>query len=156
MLVLLAASGLSERELREGISALDLRSPEEVVRLVMELRRESKNLIDKHLRPRSHHHLDYPQDEPGSSDTIFRVEELLRSEAHMTVKEAALELIESLEKRHGGLPLLPPPSTSKRSFRSWLRTLLRHISERELLHIATVIRNSRVHSAPGDWPLRDH
>lgn len=154
MLVLLAASGLSERELREGINALDLRSPEEVVRLVMELRRESKNLIDKRLRSRSHHHFDYPQDESGSSDTIFRVEELLRSEAHMTVKEATRELLESLKNRHGELPL--PSLSSKKSFRSWLSTLLRHISESELLHIATVIRNSRVHSATSDWPLREH
>ena len=154
MLALLAASGLSERELREGIRTLDLRSPEEVVRLVMELRKESKNSIDKHLKSRSHHHFDYPQDESGSSDTIFRVEELLRSEAHMTVKEATQELLESLKKRHSELPL--PSLSSKKSFRSWLSTLLRHISERELLHIATVIRNSRVHSATRDWPLREH
>lgn len=81
-----------------------------------------------------------------------RVVQLLQTEARLTPSLAAQLLSKSLASttsRH--LPQFRP----KEGLRSWVSRLTKDVSNSELLHHATKIRNQAVHSSGVDWPLRE-
>lgn len=86
-----------------------------------------------------------------SSSTQQKIERLLIEEARLPKNMAIRLLTDEIEKRHPGSIF---PSESRKGFSIWLEKLCAIISESELLHIATKIRNHYVHENPSDWRLK--
>lgn len=149
LILLLAASKLTRRELAEAIRDLHQNPPDELLIRVEEVRRANRRFVREQswMGPRYR-----PEDRP--TDAIGRVEHLLRREANLTVAQAASALITAMERDLGtGSELFVPPK--RESFRKWLKRMTRIVSVSQLLHYATQIRNDAVHRGESDWPLRE-
>jgi hypothetical protein len=86
------------------------------------------------------------------SEAVHKIEFLLRQEAGLSMREAVDELAHAIvsdHPEHRKSALLQP--INKKGLGEWLRRITRIVSERDLLHYATVIRNKYVHSTPSDW-----
>lgn len=83
-----------------------------------------------------------------SLDTVSQLQHLLIVDAELSRQTAAKLLLDLLKSRH---PDRVFPQLGKNSFSSWLAALLRHVDERELLHLVSTIRNQYAHSRPDDW-----
>lgn len=87
----------------------------------------------------------------ASDEVAEKVQRLLFEEAHLS-KTHAIELLSSEVRRR--YPSVEIPSDPKKGFASWIRRLAGAVPESEVLHLATAIRNSRVHDLPQDWRLK--
>ena len=64
----------------------------------------------------------------------------------------AIEMLtEELRRR---FPSQDIPPESRKGFSNWIRRLSQDIPEKELLFVATAIRNRIVHDAQTDWRLK--
>jgi|ERR1043166_3694497 hypothetical protein len=143
---LLAASGLRERDFAEFAHALMQSGPRAFVDDVLHLR---SNLHSLHMA-RSFDVISQ-LDIGARSEVDHKIERLLLLEAGLP-KLTAIELLTE-ELRHR-LPGVPIPPDSRKGFHSWIRKLTSVVSEKELLHIATKLRNRYVHDRPPDWRLK--
>ena len=143
---LLAASGYRERDLADFVHQVVSQGPEAFLSTVNDLRR---------LDPRSAAYpflVDTPIDTflPPPSDATMKIERLLLHDAGMP-RAAAIEMLtEELRLR---FPSLEIPPESRTGFSNWIRRLSQDIPEKDLLFIATAIRNRVVQDAPTDWRL---
>lgn len=154
-LLLLSGSGMSHKEIREIAAKLRYFSPTELADAVRFIRRNALDPLDEVVTSILSGTGPVPgkkkMDRSGS-DVPLRVVTLLKFEAGLTVKEAALELLNSLEQRRPGISeTIKPPN--KESFYGWLQRLSKRIEPSELLHHASRIRNRYVHQVEQDWPL---
>lgn len=85
------------------------------------------------------------------SDTAMKVERLLVFDAGMPRGLAVEQLTSELRAR---FPDLAIPSESRKGFHLWIHRLTAIVPEKELLHIATNMRNRWVHDMPTDWRLK--
>lgn len=86
----------------------------------------------------------------GMSDEIAaQVERLLVGEAGLPKLRAAERITESLMKRYPRR--MVPTYNPKDGFPRWLKLLSRTFSASEIMHVAAVIRNTRVHGRSDDW-----
>lgn len=153
VLLLLAGSGLSQKEIRELVAEMQDLPPGQLVDAILYLRRNAldplevaDSMLGRGRRPSG---LRKPR---LGSDVRSRVEFLLREEAGLTVNQAALELLASLKRERPGLfEMVKPPN--KESLYDWLRRVLPRIEPSELLHHATLVRNKYVHDTDREWPL---
>lgn len=156
ILLLLAGSGLSPKDIHQGLVELGHVSPGRVVESVQLLRRQALNHSDK-ARDSILRDTRQPQGLKGAQgpghDVATRVEYLLRAEAGLRVDHAALALLTSLARDRSDLAATVKPP-NKESFSLWLRKLLRDVPPSVLLHHATLVRNRYVHRTEQDWPLR--
>ena len=149
---LLAASGFSDRDISEFLKDVSNMGPNSVISDVRDIRR----LAD----PNSGVHVsgirvyDVPSEVflPPPSDTALKIERLLIHDAGLT-KFAAIELLSNEIRKK--FPSVYIPSESRKGFRSWIEKLGHFLPEKELLHIATKIRNRSVHEYPNDWRLKE-
>ena len=153
-LLLLAGSGLSHKEIRELVGEMQNLPPSQLADAILHLRRNALDpleVVDAMLGGgRKSHSLRKPH--RPSSDVRSRVEVLLKEEAGLTVKQAALELLASLRReRPGAFETVGPPN--KESLYRWLQRVLPKIGPSELLHHATLVRNKYVRDTDSDWPL---
>lgn len=90
--------------------------------------------------------------EPGatriSPTTIDDVVTLLRDEAGMSAREAAATLQQALS-------IQKFPLRVKESLERYVARLSKRVEPRELLMVATRIRNDRVHHRPSTWTVED-
>lgn len=153
VLLLLAGSGLSHREIRQLVAEMQDLPPSQLADAILHLRRNAldpldvaDSMLDRGRKP---HGMRKPR--PGS-DVPSRVEFLLKEEAGLTVNQAALELLASLKReRPDAFETVKPPN--RESLYSWLGRVLAKTDPSELLHHATLIRNKYVHRTDRDWPL---
>jgi hypothetical protein len=149
--ILLAASGLSEKVIRESLKEVEYRGAEALVSMVQDIRhtldsREWNLLVyDYSGRDSS---LERERDQ--ITDQVIR---LLLAEAHLSPSVAAERMQEALTQAQKGDHSIPF-FRSKQGFRNWIKKLSAIVTPSELLHYATRIRNAEVH-VPTDWPLRD-
>ena len=155
VLLLLAGSGLSHKEIREVMMNMQDYPPSQLADAILQLRREVPDRVDLAdsilvggQRPRRSGRPSRPD-----GDVRRRVEFLLREEAGLTVNQAASELVASLkrEDREISEPIRLP---NKESLYNWLQNVLQRVGASELLHHATRVRNKYVHHTDVDWPLR--
>ena len=155
-LLLLAGSGLSRKEISQIFGQLQYFPPGRLADAIQYLRHNALDPLDEVAdsifsgarQPHTPRGLHRP-----SSDVPMRVEFLLRNEAGLKVRQAALELLSSLKRERPSMAgTMKPPN--KESFCKWLKKLLRQIEPSELLHHATLVRNRYVHDTEQDWPLR--
>lgn len=83
-----------------------------------------------------------------------RVNRLLRDEARLGTQEAVKELTD-LVVRAGLIEEAVVPPLSRKSFAAWVDRLSAFVAEKELLRLATILRNKHVHSPRADWVLSE-
>lgn len=145
--LLLSAASYRETELVEFAQSLCETDISQFVSDVMSARGIFFELAIKDRSEEAHR----PRRHQPTSATEEKVLRLLVSEARLS-KAAAAELMRSeIERRHPGIPLRPLGRTS---FVVWLKHVTNLLPSSEVLHLATVIRNERVHSDANDWNLK--
>lgn len=157
-LYLLAGSALSPKEVREVCAWLANGSPDQVVDLVMQLRRqELGTLLVGEEQPQitaSRTSRQVTSDNVGQ-DAVTEVERILRTESRLSAREAAERLAMALEKELCLQSEAPEiPAYSKESFRTYVGKLLRRTSPQMLLHLAHRIRDGAIDRPAPAWPLR--
>ncbi|MFP3586202.1 hypothetical protein SCB29_21435 [Paraburkholderia sp. SIMBA_055] len=148
--LLLAAMDLGEKELEQLLRDLRSTRPEilfDEIEFIRQWQQSSEtNSEDGSALKRDVMSRDSP------ADAIGKVEFLLRREAGLSTRDAVAELAHAIVAYHPSLKgnnlLLP---LHKKGLSEWLRRITRVISERDLLHHATVIRNKYVHASPSEW-----
>ena len=143
---LLASSGFREQEIAEFAQAVTHTDPRALIEDVTQLRR----LIGESLQGRI---LDIPSGTSyaPTSEVEEKIERLLIHDAGLPRALAVERLTSALQSR---FPNVIVPPEARKGFRSWIRKLTTIAPEKELLHIATSIRNQMVHDAPSDWRLK--
>ena len=121
-------------------------NPHRLVDDVTQLRR----LMNESLHGRV---LDIPSHDSfiQTSEVEDKIERLL---IHDTGLPRALAVERLSTALHSRFPSVVIPSESRRGFRAWIRRLMTLVPEKELLHIATNVRNQLVHETPSDWRLK--
>jgi len=169
----LASSSLSETEIREALDQLSRTGSDQCLYLVREIRAKADvpavhnrgsvsrsgysghsgdytiNASKQGLRRTadfSKHGLQRPNE---FEDVAIQVDRLLRLEAKLTADQAEKRLLAALPSSLIGMEL-PSRSRSKMSFREWVRRFAQNIPPRELLRLATLIRNEAVHADGSD------
>ncbi len=144
LVMLLAAANLSRREISEIHNAIRRHSPEELFWRVNELRHSQL----KASAPRPAERRTIRSD---SNWTVGeRVAKLLKEEADLSSGMAHNLLINAMIK-DGLIDTGAIPPVSKKAFHDWVDRLTAYIPPRELLRIATEIRNGVVGDDSADW-----
>jgi hypothetical protein len=148
--VLLAASGLSERDITDALRASKNLDEKEFIERVVFLRQFLFSGLDVNDVSSSGQRI-----AAGNKDQIRAVEratQLLQTEARLNPTRAADLLCKSLAEDNFDLENIPKFRT-KNGLRNWLIKL--PLQPSELLHHATKIRNRLVHARSAPWPLRE-
>lgn len=147
---LLAASGFREQDIADFLREVEHMGVGAAMDEIVWIRRQKPDyLLDL---PRSSHGRQHTYASVlESHETVSKVERLLIEEARLPRQVAIALLTEQVMMRY---PKVNVPSESRKGFSLWLSKLAALIPERELLSLATELRNQYVHSSPGDWKLR--
>jgi hypothetical protein len=141
---LIAASGLRESEIHEFVTLLRRMGPKRFVHDIVRIRRALRDL------PMMLEFVE-PVYRGMSGTTLDKVSQLLLDEAGLSRAEAVRRLTQAIMEKY---PNATVPPESRKGFASWLERLAEGISQSDLLHLATQIRNSLVHRATPDWRLK--
>lgn len=143
---LLASSGYRDHEIAEFAKEISQSSYKALVEDVGQLRSlmnySGQGLVFDTPSNASH---------PAPSDVGMKIERLLILEAGLPRAVAIEQLTSVLQSR---FPSISVPPEARKGFRPWIRKLTSLIPEKELLHIATSLRNRMVHETPSDWRLK--
>ena len=157
-LYLLAGSALSAKEIKSMCAWLANDAPDDIVASVMQLRRQ-----ELALGPVAEGDARATASRPSSrtakadicSNTAAEIAFILRTESHLTVRQAAERLAAELERERADEGAVGEiPAYSKESFQAYIAKLLKHTSPQMLLHLAHRIRDSVVERRISAWPLR--
>lgn len=147
LLLCLASLGLRKAELNAVLDDLHTVSRSDILDRVAALQSQAKTLpVDVQSL--------FPSEAITSRyDSIGRrVAQLLRIEARMGTAEAVGALSKSLIA-FGVLRASEVPALSRKSLEDWVLRLASRVSEKEILRLATIIRNEKVHNPHRDWNL---
>lgn len=147
--LLLASSDLEASELRSLERWLEKNGPRRLMSMIEDLRAlsESREPSNPLLR---RNEVDAPS---PNADLVDRIERLLIDEAGLGKSEAA-SLLQN-ELRLEGISPSDVPTLNRTAFSRWIEQVAARVSPSLLLHIATRVRNDRVHGrSSSDWPLR--
>jgi hypothetical protein len=143
---LIAASGFREREIVEFAEYVAARRPRELVVDVLELRELMGDVSqDRIFEPPT---IGFDIQTNGLDE---KIERLLISDAGLPRTIAIEELTKMLNERFPGIRV---PPESRKGFRLWIQKLCALVPEKELLHLASSLRNRVLHEAPSDWRLK--
>lgn len=142
--------------MKEAFKWIELKGAYALEIAVLEIRSAAKNAIMESNITKGGQ-LSQIKDEvylPNEKANVYKqVERLLRLDANLSASRASEMLIAALEEneqyRSKSFPRL-----GKKSFRKWVEQLSKITPPSIILHNATKIRNSIVHSPEIDWPLR--
>ena len=149
VLLLLAASGFSERVLEEALRDLSRLGPYTVLDEVQHLRRY---VVGAGTSVQYYRRSSGSRSSLSESDQVVSsVIESLTKEARLSASEVASRLTAIANEKPG---TEVPAFKAKDGLRSWLRRLAEQWGPSQLLHYATRVRNDAVHSPAVDWPLR--
>ena len=148
--LLLAASGLSDKEIVQLLRSAEKYGPGPILEQVRSIRAAVGELDA--ISPKEKE-LAADSRISTEADVVVRIEELLRKEAGMPASAAAAAMERALVSE-GLRSKSLPRFDSKRGLWRWLGRIAAVVPPAKLLHIATRIRNEAVHRPDGDWPLR--
>jgi len=143
---LLAASGFGERDFAEFARSICQLGPKQFTEDVMSMRQLLSDI--SHPTP---YDIPSPTQSGPPSDIEEKIERLLIHETALPKLEAVALLTTELRQR---FPEKPVPPESRKGFQLWIHKLTSIFPEKELLHLATSIRNRFVHERPSDWRLK--
>lgn len=134
------------REIEEFVVQLKSRHHIEFLHDIEELKDQAK-------RYSRSDYIDYPKSIQmfEHSETAEKIERLLVHDTGMSKSHAVDFLRMELMQRY---PEAEIPTESRKGFVAWIARLTNIIPEKELLHIATSLRNSLVHDPSPDWRLK--
>lgn len=147
---LLAASGIKEDEIFDfvlylkKIGASEFANEVELAR--MNILGPSRNMKQDYLFSEKNESNFRPSDELEN-----KLVKLLILDTGISKNVAAKLLVDKIHEYHPNISLA---NLGKRSFVDWLRTVQRELAPSELLHFATLIRNTFVHNTNTDWALK--
>ena len=163
LLLLLAMSSLSKREIIEAINEIALMSNRELDEMLTTTRKlypeVSSNIFHSYINIDNEYDTNkYKLERPSTStkkprqttDIAYEIDRLLRKEAGLSATVAAEWLTIEIRKEMGGILI---PKIGKGAFISWVERISKKTPPSLLLHIATKIRNAYVHGKDKDWPL---
>lgn len=157
-LYLLAGSALSAREVREVCAWLANGSPDEIATLVMQLRRQELGvlLVAEEAGVATSKPSPPAKTSGVNQDAAAEIARILRTESHLSARQAAERLALELKKELCLQSNVTPdiPAYSKESFRTYVGKLLKHTSPQMLLHLAHRIRDTVIDRPAPAWPLR--
>ena len=143
----LSDPSISDKELDQLIHWLKTGNIEEITSAVKKIRKTIKMSGDS--TDDFSYNRDLNNNFSNENNFTKEVEWLLIEEAHLTRKKAKELLVE-----HFNLPINP---NQRISFNKWIEKLGEKIGWSELLHVANLIRNDRVHRNPENpWPLQQN
>jgi hypothetical protein len=160
MIVLLTAAGWRPSEIHELLMSLRSVSPYQVDKWIHSAQYMLRDL-ERGMDMIPYESVRSPMPRVSVSSTSppsglgEKVSQLVRDEAGLGAEEAASELSLRLARAHKTKADLVPP-LSRKSFVSWVDRLASVFPASEILHVATKIRNERVHSGALDWSLRKY
>jgi hypothetical protein len=111
--------------------------------------KDSLDLFDDDQKPYSRRVSYDPQQGVNIGD---RVERLLRIEAGLTTSEAVKGLTKIILE-HELIHKDDVPPLSRKSLGDWISRLSRYMKEKDILNMATVLRNAYVHKPVAAWNL---
>jgi hypothetical protein len=152
--VLLAGSGLGYAELFEALRELRYIPEDELVDLIREIRTRSEGMTSSSATRRMNTSVPGTNRKTDLQAFLANIEGLLKGDARLG-SSAAIDMLVSEINEHGERSRPLPKPKSKETFRQWLSRVAEVIPPSDLLHFATRVRNSVVHDAPRDWPLRE-
>lgn len=136
-------------------------SPDDVVSFVMQLRRQELDMLpvmgDGGAGLATSSPSRATKESSGGQDTAAEVALILRTESHLTARDAAERLATELKKEICLRTNAAPPDIpkySKESFHTYVGKLLKLTSPQMLLHLAHRIRDSVIGRPSSAWPLR--
>ena len=149
IVLLLAGSGLSSKEIDRYLREIVNMSDHELFSLIQELRGAPYMALPVHAEP------DFRPAKQSKNDRIIaeQISQMLRIDAGLTVNQAGVLLLDALKR---SLPLSVSstlPSLNKESFQSWVQRLAAVVPASDLLHEAAKIRNKFALNTRSDWPL---
>jgi hypothetical protein len=151
LLLLLAGSNLSDREISKLLRELSMMSEAELFSAITDLRHQN-------TRARSYrvYTSDFFEDEKQAKNdslVIEQVSQMLRGDTGLTTIQASHMLAEALRKHLPSSSYGELPALNKESFATWIRKVALVVPPSILLHEAAKIRNRLAHSSESDWPL---
>lgn len=149
-ILILAASPLSDSELRSFAKFIEKEGALEFVRIIQQLR----NFHDTPWSSPSPLRRGFDDERLSEHQPLIdNIEKLLLSGAGLTKRQASNILFHEIEKEEG--PSVYVPSPNKVAFRLWLARVFDQVAPSRILHIASRIRNEIVHGTKSvsDWPL---
>ena len=151
---LLASSGYSEQEIRDFVFELFDLGPNMAVEHIFNIWQESKTspfnkVFDYSINNTNPFTKNIVANYENS--TAQKIKRLLLIDAGLSIADASKLLTEELNKK---FPNINIPTISKKSFYIWIEKLIFIVPEKDLLYIATSIRNRSVHDSPIDWKLK--
>lgn len=148
--LLLAGTNYTQSELMRLFADLEKMGRQRTVEEILFLREQARgnSVADEgNLLPP-------PVSKDDLTSATTRIVALLRDEAQLSTREAIAVLSSALKEKFPELRGNVLPPQSKKSLAVWIERVSRIVPERELLHLATVLRNRRVHAVSGDWTLK--
>jgi len=152
MLLKLASSDSTTKELHEFASWIRSREPEEFVSVVKKIREQAKSLSSSDINYLDNSFKKYKSEKNNKDEIILRIENILRNELNLTLKQSSDMLIPIIQKTklYNNKYLAPKQGES---YVRWISRLRKDIPDSELLHFVTILRNDLVNN-PSDWPLK--
>jgi hypothetical protein len=138
---LMAGANFEQKQVRELLSLISKTSPQQLYAEIDSIRSQ----FSPEAR-RTGHVTEEPSDQFSA-----RIADLLINEANFTKIEAHQLL--GLGLKHSFPDRVLPLFSSKAGFMAWIRSLRKMYTDSELLHVATRLRNERVHGlgVKDDW-----
>ena len=149
LLILLAASGLGDKSILDGLKSIRALTDRELLARVRDIRHALRN-VRTVAKEGPYEDSDSKLEHHQRLMIADQVAHLLQREGGLSTLEAVNRLTKSLMR---DVSVAVPEFNSKEGLRGWLTRLNVHPSV--LLHLATRIRNEVMHSPQRDWPLRD-
>lgn len=156
ILLMLAGSGLSKREISKDLRDIFDMDEGQIHEIIAELRHlffdesRSRQMILSENFEIGSMSLEKTDRKLGE-----QISQMLRDDVGLTTDEASEYLLSALKKYlpPGERPLLP--SSRKESFVRWVQRLSTFIPPSVLLHEAAKLRNRLAHTSKSDWPLNE-
>lgn len=160
IVLLLAASGLSRKEMVSSLREIFDADEDDLMGAI----REVRSLLDNRELSREENDYYLPSSRVSSHQTalfkgaasdrlIYQISKILREDSGLTTAKASELLLDALREDLGKNSTRDLPSLNKESFLLWLRKLAAQVPQSALLSAAAKIRNRYVHTNRSDWPL---
>lgn len=151
LILLLAGSSLSDREIAKAMREVSIMSEYELFSAIEDLRSQNLKTQSRQVYTSDIFEQSYLSD----SDRLVsdQISQMLRGDTGLTTLQASELLLDALRKHLPKSERDSLPALNKESFSTWVRKLVAIVSPSIVLHEAAKIRNSMAHYSTSDWPL---
>ncbi|MFQ6309532.1 hypothetical protein [Lysobacter capsici] len=153
IILLLAASGLSEREMHRGFDEIRGLNGYELIKEISDLRASIKQFSRAEEIYGAETYDLLPKSRSADKLIGSQVAQMLRDDTGLTTVKASGLLLDALKRHLSKEEVNSLPVFNKESFSSWVQKISLVVPASIILHEAAKIRGQFAHSAKSDWPL---